>query len=83
MDAQRLLGALERALKTGITIIDICIAISVLMIMFAGSIEREADRCRERAISMNAFYRWSPSKGCMIEVKPGRWVPLANYREVP
>lgn len=57
------------------TIIDVCIVISVALILFAGSIERAADQCRERAISINAHYKWHPATGCVIKPKP-QWAPL-------
>ena len=36
--------------------------------------------CRAKAEVMGMKSSWGFVQGCMIEVKPGQWVPLSNYR---
>lgn len=67
--------------RAGTTLLDVCILICVALVMFAVSIEKSADECRQRAIAMKAYYSWKPKTGCLIETESGKWVPLANYRE--
>ena len=33
-----------------------------------------------KAKRMSLSVEWSVHKGCMIEHKPGEWIPIANYR---
>ncbi len=37
-------------------------------------------KCSNLAATMNIPHQYSPVQGCMIEPKPGQWIPLANYR---
>jgi hypothetical protein len=36
--------------------------------------------CKQRSSLMGVRYDWGVLQGCMIELKPGQWVPLKNYR---
>ena len=36
--------------------------------------------CSAKAKAMKIRSDWGPIQGCMIEPKPGQWVPLQNYR---
>jgi hypothetical protein len=36
--------------------------------------------CQSQAKLMKMPSSWGFVQGCMIEVKPGQWVPLKNYR---
>ena len=36
--------------------------------------------CSAKGKAMNIRSDWGPIQGCIIEPKPGQWVPLQNYR---
>lgn len=36
--------------------------------------------CASQAKAMGMKHDWGLFQGCMIEHKPGQWVPLKNYR---
>lgn len=36
--------------------------------------------CKQQSSLMGVRYDWGILQGCMIEPKPGQWVPLKNYR---
>lgn len=36
--------------------------------------------CEKQSKQMGMQYKWGFFHGCMIEYKPGKWVPLNNYR---
>lgn len=36
--------------------------------------------CMSQAELMKIPYSWGLIQGCMIEVSPGQWVPMRNYR---
>ena len=38
--------------------------------------------CEKQAKKMGVNSDWELLQGCMIEVKPGKWAPLKNYRAI-
>ena len=36
--------------------------------------------CDSKAKAMRMRFNWGPVQGCIIEHKPGQWIPLENYR---
>ena len=42
----------------------------------------DATACRSKAGAMGKPYTWGPLQGCMIQVRPGFWLPLENYRGI-
>lgn len=38
--------------------------------------------CMAKASSMGLNYQMRPIAGCTVEVKPGKWIPIENYRYV-
>jgi len=56
-------------------IVVICLACIVGIGYAAGRITCDA---QTKDIGFNHYYNWIG--GCMIEPKPGQWVPLNNYR---
>lgn len=59
-------------------------AVAVISVFIFGvvtvSFIKSSDTCERQAKRMNMRYYWNHMEGCMIEVKPGQWVPLKNYR---
>lgn len=65
-------------MKEGLIIVSLFLAIFMLLIQIALVI---ADaKCEARAIRMKMNHVFSFTEGCMIEHKPGKWIPIANYR---
>lgn len=50
----------------------------LLIVGIACALERGV--CVAKAKAMGFECSWGPFQGCMIETKPGKWVPLENYR---
>lgn len=36
--------------------------------------------CTHKTYSIGTNARWGPFAGCQIQVQPGIWIPLDNYR---
>ena len=58
--------------------------VAVLMIffgmVFATFFVTSGYGCESQAKKMGVNHDWGFFQGCMIEPKPGQWVPLKNYR---
>lgn len=63
----------------GFTLIEVLIVIAIIGILAAALIG-SSYTCERQAKLMNMRHDWSIFQGCMIEPKPGQWVPLKNYR---
>lgn len=56
------------------------IAVALFAIIFGSSFYLASASCASQAKKMGLRHDWGAMQGCMIEPKPGYWVPLANYR---
>lgn len=63
----------------GFTLVEFAIVVAIIGILIA-SLIGPAYTCEKQAKMMNMRHDWSLFQGCMIEPKPGQWVPLKNYR---
>jgi prepilin-type N-terminal cleavage/methylation domain-containing protein len=63
----------------GFTLIERLIVIAIIGILAVAPIG-SAYTCERQAKLMGMRHDWGFFQGCMIEPKPGQWVPLKNYR---
>ncbi len=63
----------------GFTLIEAAIVVAIIGILIAALVG-QAYTCERQAKLMNMRHDWSIFQGCMIEPRPGQWVPLKNYR---
>ncbi len=38
--------------------------------------------CSSKADAMGFRHTYGPVKGCIVEYKPGKWIPLERYRAI-
>lgn len=63
----------------GFALIEAAIVVAIIGILIAASVG-SAYTCERQAKMMNMRHDWGLFQGCMIEPKPGQWVPMKNYR---
>jgi hypothetical protein len=57
--------------------------LGVLMwLAIAGALWLASESCAIQATKIDRPYTWGVLSGCMIEAKPGQWIPLKNYRVI-
>lgn len=66
-------------MRNGFTLIEACIVAAIIGII-AAIFVGPPYACKTQANLMGMRHNWSFFQGCMIEPKPGQWVPLNNYR---
>lgn len=66
---------MERDLAIGATLVA-----AVLAVIFGAAYYLASSSCESQAEKMGFRHDWGAMQGCMIELKPGQWVPLGNYR---
>lgn len=62
---------------------DTFITVSVIgfvVAVFASGYWASANSCANQANMMGMRHDFGLFQGCMIEHKPGKWIPLKNYR---
>ena len=55
-------------------------AVALFGAIWGGSFYLAYASCAGQAEKMGFRHDWGSVQGCMIEPKPGQWVPLRNYR---
>ena len=65
--------------QKGFTLIELMIATAIVFILVA-VVVLPYFQCHAQAEKMGFGCEWSPVAGCMIESKPGKWIPLKRYR---
>ena len=55
-------------------------AVALFVAIWGVSFYLAAASCASQAEKMGFRHDWGAMQGCMIEPKPGQWVPLKNYR---
>lgn len=63
----------------GFVLIEVALVVAIIVLLIA-ALAAPAFTCEKQAKLMNMRHDWSLFQGCMIEPKPGQWVPLKNYR---
>lgn len=66
-------------MRRGLTLIELAIVAAIICIL-ALTLYMPAQSCAKQAKKMGMNHDWELVQGCMVEVKPGQWVPLHNYR---
>jgi prepilin-type N-terminal cleavage/methylation domain-containing protein len=72
-------GAEKSMKQHGFTLIEAATVVAIIGILIA-SLVWQAYTCERQAKLMNMRHDWGVVQGCMIEPKPGQWVPMKNYR---
>lgn len=54
--------------------------VAAILALFAAIFYLPQRACEQTAAKMGMKHDWIWGQGCMIEPKPGQWVPLKNYR---
>ena len=70
---------MHRTHHRGFTLIELMIVVAIIGILIF-AIVGPAYTCERQAKAMGMRHDWGFFQGCMIEPKPGQWVPLKNYR---
>jgi hypothetical protein len=65
--------------QTGSTLIDTLLFIAILTVL-ALVVFAHSYACERQATFMGMRHNWNFFHGCMIEPKPGQWIPIGNYR---
>ena len=63
----------------GFALIEAAVVAAIIGLLIA-ALAGSAYTCESQAKLMNMRHDWSVFQGCMVEPKPGQWVPLSNYR---
>lgn len=56
------------------------VGVALSVAIWGGTFYLAAASCASQAEKMGFRHDWGIMQGCMIEPKPGQWVPLKNYR---
>lgn len=57
------------------------VGLAALIILFVGGVLLVSrSGCRIDSEQMGFTWKWHPVAGCLVQVEPDRWIPLANYR---
>jgi hypothetical protein len=65
--------------QSGSVLIDALLIIAILAVL-AIAFFGPSYTCERQAKIMGMRHNWNFFHGCMIEPKPGQWVPIGNYR---
>lgn len=66
-------------MRRGFTLIELVTVLAIICIL-ALVLYMPSQSCAKQAQKMGMNHDWGFVQGCMVEAKPGQWVPLKNYR---
>lgn len=59
------------------------IVIGIFLLLVGGcAVGADSLQCSSTANAMHVNHTWGVFSGCVIEAKPGRWIPLDQYHSV-